>query len=291
MPSVAIDGDILLYRCGFAAQEGRGEEAIPEPVANAFHNVKTVIQNILSLTNATEYKIFLSGKDNFRYQVDPDYKISRKDAEKPIHYQALKEYMLAYHPTEVIDGMEADDALGIWLYEEGKHDNPEQCSRVMASIDKDLDQVPGWHCNFVKNRVYWVDKDYGEYVYLRQLLTGDRTDDIPGILGMGDKKADDYLGNYSSFEEAFRRVQSAYLVWIPDLKEAQKRLHQNMNLLYIRRMQGEGIIEAPQWPEDIEPADFTQKPKKNGGYSIVFGDKEKAKQKAEKAARENFFNV
>jgi hypothetical protein len=274
---------------------------VAEPIENALHNVKTTIQNILSLTEATEYKVFLSGEGNFRYDIDPAYKISRRDARQPIYKEEIKQYLLAYHPTEVVDGCEADDALGIWLSKEGSHDNPDKCSRIIASIDKDLDQIPGWHCNFVKERVYWVDKEYGEYVYLRQLLTGDRTDDIPGIPGMGDKKADLYLGNYSSFDEAFKRVQAAYLVWIDNENDAAYRLYQNMYLLYIERMQDDlppgleefyqlddfvGLPQIDTWKDVPEPADFTITYSAKGRPTVKFGNEEKRKQKAEASLRQ-----
>ena len=49
--------------------------------------------------------------------------------------------------------------------------------------------IPGNHYNFVKRDFYYVDQVSADLNFYRQMLTGDRVDNIPGIEGIGDVKA------------------------------------------------------------------------------------------------------
>lgn len=221
-----LDGDIYVYRAGFACQDKDEEgEVVAEPLPFALHTVKMMLEKTLSSTMADSFQIFLTGKDNFRNKVDPLYKISRKDSPKPVHYDAIREYMINNWQAEVIDGMEADDALGL----------AQDSTTTICSIDKDLLMVEGSHYNFVKDEWSYTDAEYGTFLFYKQMLTGDNTDDIPGIYGLGDKKAsalleqsDDWDGLvYERYKEFFkdkalkRMKQNALLLWI---KQADKSI-------------------------------------------------------------------
>jgi 5'-3' exonuclease len=58
-----------------------------------------------------------------------------------------------------------------------------------VSIDKDLLQVPGMHYNWVRDEKILVTPEVGLRKLYQQVLTGDGTDNIPGIYGIGDVKA------------------------------------------------------------------------------------------------------
>jgi len=144
-----IDMDLLCYRCGFASQRTwnyvwikgdekfgpihcfakkkeatefiKGEEEDfyieqrieAEPVSFALQATKNTINAILKEVGATEYKGYLTGKGNFRDELVDYYKANRKDADKPIHYDAIREYLIKHWSAEVVEGMEADDAISI----------------------------------------------------------------------------------------------------------------------------------------------------------------------------------
>ena len=59
----------------------------------------------------------------------------------------------------------------------------------IVSIDKDFDQVEGWHYNFVKKQQYYISKTQGLLNFYMQFLTGDRIDNIIGVKGIGAVKA------------------------------------------------------------------------------------------------------
>jgi DNA polymerase I len=189
-----IDGDILVYRVGFASQDVE--------VGFAMARMNTCIQEICEGVGTRDYKVYLTSEDksNFRFEIYPEYKANRTQP-KPIWYKELRAHLIADHGAEVIFGREADDALA----------DAQNEDTVICSIDKDLDQVPGAHYDFVKRVAYEVDAKRAIRFFYYQLLTGDRTDNITGIEGIGPKKAAAILEGVEPTESAlFQRVRDQY---------------------------------------------------------------------------------
>lgn len=176
-----VDGDPIVYRIGFACQKKDKEtgEVSAEPVSYALYSCKTFINNILKVTKATDYKVFLTGSDNFRYKVREDYKANRSGAARPVHYQLIRDYLVSQYKAQVVNGMEADDALAL----------SQTKDTVIATVDKDLLMVEGRHYNYVKDTWQDVTAEGGERFFYEQMLTGDKVDNIIGIHGIGKVKA------------------------------------------------------------------------------------------------------
>jgi DNA polymerase-1 len=231
--TLLIDADIIAYSVGFAANE--------DPVEFALHSVKIMIESMLDATGCEEYECFLTGTGNYRTDVATikPYKGNRKQ-DKPVHFQAIRDYLVNVHGAEVVDGMEADDALGI----------NQTKDTIIASIDKDLDMVEGLHYNWRKGDLYYVTKEEGRRNFYRQLLTGDSTDNIVGIPGIGPKKAEAILDTIEDQmdlwdiddweEEAFWTVLEVYSLHYP---EPYAALMETADLIYIQ--QGSGRWEPP----------------------------------------------
>jgi len=173
-----IDADILIYRIGFATQD--------EDESQAIRTMAGFIEDLLlfDLPNAQTWELFLTGKSNFRYEyaVTAEYKGNRKKTEKPTHYHLLREYLVSSWDALVVEGMEADDMLAIRATALGD-------DSIIVTLDKDLDQVSGWHYNFVKKIKYYIAKDEGLLNFYKQFLIGDAVDNIKGAKGIGEKKA------------------------------------------------------------------------------------------------------
>lgn len=183
-----LDGDIILYGCGFASDANAKAQGLEsEPVEFCLNGVKETIKSLCDAVEADDYIVYLTGKNNFRYEVFPEYKANRKDAARPTHYQAMRDYLVKHHPTEISDGEEADDLLG------KAQANSPVASTVIISKDKDLDMIAGWHYNWSKNNkekgMYYVAPIDGLRMFYKQLITGDATDNIPGIYKMFKRKA------------------------------------------------------------------------------------------------------
>lgn len=190
-----VDSDILVYRVGSVTNEDA------EPYA--LSKVDAFIENLflLDLPEIFEWELHLTGKGNFRHDVAVTlpYKGNRKDKAKPVHYEAIRKHMVDKWDAIVTDGMEADDKLAIRqheLTEEFKHKD----NSVIVTLDKDLDQVIGWHYNFVKKEMYYMEQDEADLRFFKQFLTGDRIDNIQGVHGIGDKKSQKLLEDLSNKE-------------------------------------------------------------------------------------------
>lgn len=260
-----IDGDIIAYSCGFSAegtfyQTEDGEqfkykkEAIthcedcsldidniskhinPDPIENCLHSVKLMLSSIVEDSGADEYVVYLTGEGNYREEVATilPYKGNRTAA-KPFHYQNIRDYLTGKHRAEVVDGMEADDMMGIVQYKNWKYEHG--LDTVICSIDKDLDMIPGWHYNWNKQEKYYVDDDEGMRHYYHQLLTGDRTDNIQGIPGIGKQKADKLLSQCTTEEDMWETVLDAYMAYYNELSASEVMcvVKENAKLLWIVR--------------------------------------------------------
>jgi 5'-3' exonuclease len=221
-----IDGDVLLYSIGYTTED--------EDVGIAYIRMNEKIADIIIATSANDYQIFLSdsAENNFRYSLFPEYKANRTQP-KPIHYEALKEYLILKHNAKIAYGMEADDAMGI-----GQMTDPEKT--IICTIDKDLNIIPGKHYSWEITRkgvvvrpesVYEVVKLEGLKFFYKQMLIGDSTDNIKGITGIGKKKADALIDPCETEKDMFDTVSKKFL---EEFKEDwQKQMELTGRLLWI----------------------------------------------------------
>ena len=182
-----IDGDILLHRFAFSNQysidwDGDGELVDVLDADKAKRELDQDVKDLLKATKTKSYVFCISSNFNFRYKVLPTYKHNRT-GEKPKLYDILKEHVESIHAALHYKNLEADDLMGIISTRQ-----PE--GWVIASLDKDMDQIPGWHYNWNKQSLYRTEQSWCDYWFLRQVLTGDSTDGYKGCPGIGPKKAD-----------------------------------------------------------------------------------------------------
>lgn len=221
MIRTVIDGDVLVYRTGFAGQQSLFSAVLPDGTtkvhdannktelkslmlglgyateeyeilkeivldnpSHVAHSLDMQVDAIVGATNANEFRAFLTGSGNYRTTLakTAPYKGNRV-AEKPEYYDFIRARLERKYHATVVQGAEADDAVAI-LGTQGW---------VMASIDKDLDQVPGVHWNWVKQSLYEINEYEGAQWLFTQSLCGDSTDNIPGIYKLGDRGALKYL--------------------------------------------------------------------------------------------------
>ena len=220
-----IDADIVTYRIGFACEE-ENEKITVSRCAD-------FMEELVMKPWVGDYLGFLTGKGNYRYDIakTQPYKGNRTQA-KPKHYELIREYLVKAWGCKVIEGEEADDAIGIKAYEFADKED-----FVIMSIDKDLDMIEGWHYNFTKDNKYFVDSFTAIQNFYKQLLTGDKVDNIPGLKGIGPAKAAKILKDCNTEAEMFKAVLEAYDNNIEYLTEMGK-------LLWIRR-QSNQMWEPP----------------------------------------------
>jgi len=206
-----IDGDIICYQAGHASDireyhvggmifkymkdakkeaekytpiAGILKTIEPEPIEHCLNSVKKMIMGIIEKTDSEEHEIYITDdvkEHNFRHQLFSDYKANRDKASRPLWYKEIRKYMIDVWGAQIITGSEADDALGCM---QSAHSNvyPLNAETCICTIDKDLTMIKGWHYNWNKDNMYWVEQEEADKFFWKQMLTGDTSDNIPGIV-------------------------------------------------------------------------------------------------------------
>ena len=225
MITALIDADSLCYAVGFSSNDV--DEAL------AVSRLEATMVELCMDIHCDDYKGFLTGKGNFRNDLAKTvpYKGTRP-TEKPIHLQALRDHLVTSWGFVVVDGIEADDAVGIEAYKWNEDET------VMVHIDKDLNQFRGHHYNYRKKEKYYVSEFAGWCSFYLQILTGDRVDNIEGLKGIGPAKGAKILKDCTTVEELYDAVLKAY-------DGNAERVLENGQLLYLQRKEGD-VWQPPQ---------------------------------------------
>jgi 5'-3' exonuclease len=257
---LVIDADQMVYACGFAAKG--------EPLSHSLQLINQRIAKSLKLVNCERYSVYIKGKGNFRDDIAMDYKATRS-GDKPEFYDEIREFLQEVHEAELVNDMEADDKVSILLYQDylANAGNPEKCTVVVSSPDKDLKNTPGWHLNPMKDDVYWVSEMQANRHFCYQLLAGDRVDNIPGLKELseetrkkygckqkkvGEKTAKDLIGQTKGLRDAAELVAECYVT--ADVPYAY--LKEQINLLWMTRsldeISGEPVLGIEEkFPREI----------------------------------------
>ena len=216
-----IDGDPIVYRIGFACQSKDKDSGLVTADSESFtlHSCKQFVNAIIKETECSSYRMYISGRRNFRNKVVDDYKANRAGKSKPVHYNLIRDYLTRKFKAQLIEDIEADDALGL----------AQTPNTAIATIDKDLLMVEGKHYNYIKKEWKQVTAEEGTRFFYKQMITGDKVDNITGIYGLGEKKASKLLDETpreewdklildlydKEFDNGFHRaVQNSQLLWI-----------------------------------------------------------------------------
>jgi 5'-3' exonuclease len=198
-----------------------------------------MIERICIATNSSEIEGYLGGSDNFRYNIYPEYKGNRKDKPKPTYLEDCRELLVTQYSANIVNGYEADDALGI---AQTKYDGN---SRI-CSLDKDLLMVPGWHWNWVNLEAKLVSPLDGLKCFYRQLILGDKSDNIKGFDGAlrGTcpkfiEKLQEPINHMTEEIDMYEHVKEVYHDYVVEQESPTLdsywlgNLHRNASLLYI----------------------------------------------------------
>lgn len=237
MRRVLIDGDIICYRSAFHAKDKDLEAAL----SKADELIQKIISVTLFVAASREYQVYITGKGNFRYDIAKsyEYKGNRKGVEKPLFLQEVREHLIKRWNAIVSEGEEADDLIAI----EATRYGPET---IVASVDKDMLQIPCRHFNFGRNEWYTVDDYGGMLFFYTQILTGDSADNIIGLYRVGPAKAKKLLEGCKTEMDMWNVVVDAY-------DGDEERVIENARLLWLRREEGE-LWEPPTKREGLNTA-------------------------------------
>ena len=181
-------------------------EVVAEPVSHAIYVLKHMLREIEHLTGSHCSELYLTGENNFREILYEQYKQNRVGKPKPVNLVELRRYAVEKMGAYVTNGYEADDAISMRateLEEKGE-------DYFIVTQDKDLWTVVGWHYDFVKKEQSLVDPWEASFNFYVQLLTGDTSDNIPGIYGIGKRRAESLLEECLDEVDMFNLVKDVY---------------------------------------------------------------------------------
>src|SRR5690554_3312449 len=226
-----IDADILPYEYGGMVQLEDPDKPLEWEIVRSM--VDDRINQILEATKADSCSLYLTDSaTNFRIDLATikPYKGHRK-TEKPYHWERIRQHLIDSWDAEVQYGIEADDRLGI------EQMNTDQ-DTVICSRDKDLHMIPGWHyvwpAGKQEEKLWFQDELSAIRCFYRQLLTGDSTDNILGLYGVGAssqlvKRVESCDEERLMFDIVYKAYQDRFGSY------ASQFLYENAALLWIKR--------------------------------------------------------
>ncbi len=196
-PLILVDGSSYLYRAFFASQQADLRTSHGEPTG-AIRVVTNMLRSLLKQYPDSIVSVVFDAKGkSFRNDLYPEYKSHRppmpddlRSQIEPIH-QIIQAMGI---PLLVIDGVEADDVIGTLA----RQATELQIDTLISSGDKDMAQLVSDHVTLMDtmkdqltDRQGVIDK-FGvppELIIDYLALTGDSSDNIPGMAGVGEKTA------------------------------------------------------------------------------------------------------
>lgn len=207
-----IDGSGYIFRAFYGLPMMTSPDGTPVNAVYGFTNM------IMRLTKniRCDYSLVLfdAKRQNFRNDIFPDYKGTRKEIPEelipqfPIIRQAVDALNLNHLEME---GYEADDLIATYA----EHAIKKGYEVVVVSADKDLMQLIRDGVTFydpMKDKYFTpedVKEKFGVYpdkVIDVQALAGDSTDNVPGVPGIGLKTAAQLIEEYGSLEGVLTRA-------------------------------------------------------------------------------------
>ncbi len=208
-----IDGNSLMHRAFHAvpptmnAPDGRPTNAI-------FGFLNMFLKMIDAFNPDGVVVAFDKGKPRVRMEMLPQYKAQRPPMDPDLHTQfpMIKELLVALNvPILQSEGWEGDDILGTMA----RLGEQAGCDMLLVTGDRDMYQLVTEHVNVVSTRKGLSDVAIMTPESVDDLyhgitpalvpdfygLKGDTSDNIPGVPGIGPKKASALIAQYGSLDE------------------------------------------------------------------------------------------
>lgn len=266
-----IDSSALLYRAFFALPPLTDKKGRPTGAVYGF--LLTLFKAIKDLRASHIVACFDTPKPTFRHEQFNEYKAHRPPTPEGIILQMamIKEVLKAFNiPIFEKEGFEADDLIAT-IAEKTKKENTEI---YIVSGDLDNLQLVGEKVKLytlgkgIKETIIYDEKKVEERFGVKpeqmndfKALTGDASDNVPGVPGIGKTTAADIIQRFGSVENLYSELATDTAVLKPKVKEA---LRQNKEKAFLSL----GLVETKKDVDII----FNPENCRFGGF-----DKEKIK--------------
>lgn len=268
-----IDGDVVRYRCGFAAQkthyyvnqdmevadgqimsvtvnefdnakdcnawmEGkvgltRHASPVVEPVENALHSVKLMMQAMQEKWPDAEVLNYFSCSTSENWRTTEIFP----------QYKANRPARRPEHDAAIREYMckKYPTVLSNHLEADDMIAMQAETCRndledyVVCSIDKDLKQIGGSFYDFTKDELTHTTKAEAGMLLQLQTITGDNVDNIPGLKGWGKAKAEKWM------------EMKAHSAW-----DAYKSVFEDLDVAWYQYCLNAALVTLPRSPEELD---------------------------------------
>jgi len=237
-----LDGHALAYRAYFALTAGSGERLATqsgEPTAGVL-GFASVLLRLLEHEMPEYLAVTFDGGHSFRDQIYSEYKATRAKMPDDLRPQMnrIRQLVDAFgFPRIELEGYEADDILGSLArlaVEKGFGVKIITGDRDLLQLvdDRIIVNLSGMRLSEAKD---YTAKDVIDYLGVRpdqvvdyKALVGDKSDNIPGVAGVGEKTACSLLEKYGALDEIYNHLDELS-------KGVRSKLEANKENAYLSR--------------------------------------------------------
>ncbi len=260
---VIIDGNSIINRAFYALPEMNNKDGLK---TNAIYGFTTMLFKIIDTYKPTHISVAFDRKaPTFRHKEFEEYKAGRKKMPDELkeQFEPLKELLDKFNINRLeIDGYEADDIIGtvskkaeengfkVYIVT-GDKDAIQLASNKTTTLitRKGVGEVDEYDFNSVIEK-YEMTPD--QFIDLKGLM-GDKSDNIPGVPGIGEKTGIKLIKEFSNIEGIIENIES--------LKgSVKKKIEENKDLAIMSKRLATIIRDVPVdfELENLEYGDFNK---------------------------------
>lgn len=207
---ILIDGNSIAFRAFYALPLLKNSSELH---TNAIYGFTLILEKLIKEEKPTHFLIaFDAGKTTFRHATFGEYKGGRQKTPQELseqfpHIRRLAEaYQIKHYE---LDNYEADDIIGTLSKEAAE----QKMETIIVTGDRDLTQLVNDYVTvyYTKKGVTDIDKYTPQFIHEKygfgaekiidlKGLMGDKSDNIPGVPGVGEKTAIKLLLEYDTVE-------------------------------------------------------------------------------------------
>ncbi|MGB2119381.1 MAG: DNA polymerase I [Porticoccaceae bacterium] len=238
-PLILVDGSSYLYRAFHALPPLTNSKGKPTGAVKGVINMMRRLQK--DYPESTHVVVFDAKGKTFRDEIYSDYKANRPPMPDDLRLQIEPIHQIIQAmgmPMLVIEGVEADDVIGTLALQATAAQRPV----VISTGDKDIAQMVNEHIvmentmtNTVLDRAGVIEK-FGippELIIDYLALLGDKSDNIPGVPGVGEKTALGLLQGIGGLDDIYARLDEVAGLAFRGAKTMGPKLEEHRELAYL----------------------------------------------------------
>ncbi|CAL4322622.1 5'-3' exonuclease H3TH domain-containing protein [Buchnera aphidicola] len=233
---IIVDGTNYLYRAYFAFKNLKNKNG--EPIG-AIYGTLMMLKKIFNKYMPKKIiVVFDHKKKNFRNKIYKKYKSNRPKIPTKLKIQIKTLVKIINYigiPILKIPGFEADDIIGTLV------NNQKKKKIIILTNDKDMMQLINKNVKILNHH----EQIIGEKEVIKKFkitpklikyflaIVGDRSDNIPGIPGIGIKTAQKILKKFESLKEIYKNLEKLSLLNIRNSKKLSEIFIKNKKIAFI----------------------------------------------------------